>query len=58
VKTTDYNKILRDYDDYYALYHEKSHDPNVVYVDYNGGYEADEDPADYIRVNIKAVKLA
>jgi hypothetical protein len=55
VKTTDSNKILRGYDDYYTLYHEKSNDPNVIY---NGGYEADEDPADYIRVNIKAVKLA
>jgi hypothetical protein len=58
VKTTDSNKILRENYDFYTSIYEKSHDPNVVYVDYNGGYEADEDPADYIRIPFKAVKLA
>jgi hypothetical protein len=55
VKTTDSYKILRENYDFYTSIYEKSHDPNVIY---NGGYEVDEDPADYIRVNIKAVKLA
>lgn len=27
-------------------------------VQYNGGYSHDEDPADYIRVNYKVVRLA
>jgi hypothetical protein len=45
------NKILRENYDFYT----SSHDPNVIY---NGGFEADEDSADYIRITFKAVKLA
>jgi hypothetical protein len=55
VKTTDSNKIVRENYDFYTSIYEKSHDPSV---EYNGGYEADEDPADYIRIPFKAVKLA
>jgi hypothetical protein len=55
VKTTDSYKILRENYDFYTSIYEKSHDPSV---EYNGGYEADEDPADYIIIPFKAVKLA
>jgi hypothetical protein len=58
VKITDSYKILRENYDFYTSIYEKFRDQNVVYVDYNGGYEADEDPADYIRIPFKAVKLA
>jgi hypothetical protein len=55
VKTTDSNKIVRKNYDFYTSIYEKLYDPNVIY---NGGFEADEDPADYIRIPFKAVKLA
>jgi hypothetical protein len=49
------NKIIREIEDKYTLSREIDN-PHVLY---NGSYEADEDPADYVRVNtIKAVRLA
>jgi hypothetical protein len=51
--STNYN--IREIEDKYTLSREIDN-PHVLY---NGSYEADEDPADYVRVNtIKAVRLA